>query len=208
MNMNWQSVLRNARLVVPISLVQGGLYFSLNHHPFFPSRLLPTTWIDDMMPFWPWTMWPYLVMMFGTIALPLVVRQPAVFRQALWAYIPAYILTYGWHLFWPTHLIRPVLEEDGTFQTWAYRVMLTLDSPHSCFPSAHIVGPMILCWAFWKDGHHLGPLVLALFPFFSLTILTTKQHYFWDLLGGYAIGLSAIGLSYLGMRLVRKHCRE
>ena len=196
MQLTGQIVLRNARIVVPLAVVQATAYFTLNHFPPFPSRTLPLTWIDYAIPFLPWTMWPYLLMMFGPTVLALSVRQPAVFRQALHAYILGYVVTYAFHAFWPTHCERPSVGEDGTFQTWAYATMMVLDSPQSCFPSAHIVGPAILCWAFWRDGYRLGRWLLLAFPFFSLTILTTKQHYVWDLLGGYVLVALAIGFSY------------
>jgi PAP2 superfamily len=197
MEWNRQVLFRNARLVAPIALIQCTIYFYLNHFPPFPSRTLPLTWIDDAIPFWPWTMWPYLVMIFGPVVLPLFIRQEQVIKQTLWAYIPGYATTFAFHALWPTHSERPVMPEDGTFQSWAYRCLTTLDAPHSCFPSGHIVGPLILCWAFWKDGYRLGTWLLLAFPLFSLTILTTKQHYFWDWLGGFAVATAAIGFSYL-----------
>jgi PAP2 superfamily len=186
---------RNAKRVVPIALVQAILYFTINHYPLFESRPLTPTWIDGAIPFWPWTMWPYLVMIFVPPVLPLLVRQEAVFREAMWAYVLAIGITLACHLIWPTHIERPQLELDGTLQTWSYSVMVTADAPQSCFPSGHVVGPAILCWGFWRDGQRLGPWLLALFPFFSLTILATKQHYFWDLLAGYALAGLGIGVS-------------
>lgn len=193
-------VWRNAKCVGPIALVQGVAYFTLNHFPLFEARALPLTWIDRAMPFWLWTIWPYLVMISAPVALPLVIRQEAIFRQALWAYVPAVGLTLACHGFWPTRIDRPNPSSDATFSTWAYRMMLELDTPHSCFPSGHVVGPMILCWAFWRDGWRSGPWLLALFALLSLTIMTTKQHYFWDLLAGYLVAGLGIGFSFARLR--------
>lgn len=184
--------LRNALFVFPIAIAQSVIYSAISHFPLFKPQALQLTWIDDAMPFLPWTIWPYLVMMFGSAVLALFVRDRRVFRQTLRAYLAAYAVTFAIHLFWPTVIERPNVADDGTFQTWAYRLLLTADAANSCFPSGHIVGPMILCWAMWRDNRRVGVWLIALFPWLSLTILTTKQHYFWDLLGGYAVGLLAI----------------
>jgi hypothetical protein len=183
----------NAKVIVPIALAQTVVYLTINHCPLFTPRELPLTAIDKAIPFWPWTMWAYLGFIVGQMGLAIAVRDRALFRLALLAYGIAMGTTFLVHLFWPTRIERPDPAEDGTFQTWAFRVMLECDAPNSCFPSAHICGTVVIFWAYWRDGRWLGSwLLFFALPILTLSILTTKQHYFWDWLGGWAMGLLAI----------------
>lgn len=182
----------NAKVVFPIVVIQTVCYMTINHFPLFEPRTLPVTALDRAVPFWPWTLWIYFGFIIGQIGLALAVRDRALFRHAVIAYGIAMGVTLLVHLFWPTYIERPNPEPDGTFHTWAYRVMLESDTPNSCFPSAHVCGPVVIFWAYWRDGRWLGGWFLAILPILTLSILTTKQHYVWDLLGGFAMGLLGI----------------
>src|SRR5262249_824817 len=97
------------------------------------------------------------------------------------------------HLLWPTCIARPELSADGTFHTWAYRLLLECDPPNSCFPSAHICGPVVIFCAYWRDGRWLGGvLFFVVLPILTVSILTTKQHYWWDWLAGWGMGFLGI----------------
>jgi hypothetical protein len=182
------TVAQNARVVVPIAVAQSVLYFVLNHWPPTASHLLPLTAIDTWVPFWPWTVWPYLVLMLAPAPLALLVRRRTVFRQTLTAYISAMCATFVVFAVWPTHYPRA----DSVVDDFAYRLLMCVDTAECCFPSGHIVAPAVVCWALWRDGRR-WPLLLL--PLFSLTILTTKQHYLWDGLGGFAFAAAVIALS-------------
>jgi hypothetical protein len=75
----------------------------------------------------------------------------------------------------------------------AYRSLLDFDSPECCFPSSHVIVPLLACFALRVDKS-LGrwwPLVAASVVICCFSILTTKQHYVWDLIGG--TGVAAAG---------------
>lgn len=189
-----RTVQLNACVVLPISLAQTVVYLLINHHPRREPCLLPLTAFDASVPFWSWSLWPYFGLVLGQIALALAIQDRALFRRAVIAYGLAMGTTLFLHWLWPTCIERPCPEAE-TFHDWAYSVMLQGDAPNSCFPSAHICGPMVIFWAYWRDGRFLGSWVLAALPVLSLTILTTKQHYLWDLVGGFALGGIAIAAS-------------
>jgi len=187
---------QNAKIILPIAIVQIVIYLLINHNPLFPSRALPRIWIDDAVPFWPWTLWLYYSFIVGQIALACALRDRVIFRRALTAYGIAIISTFLVHLFWPTFIERPDPPPDGTFHTWAYRLLLASDSPYSCFPSAHVCGPVVIFWAYWRDGRPFGGwLFFLVLPIVTLSVLTTKQHYFWDWLSGWGMGTIAICVS-------------
>jgi PAP2 superfamily len=189
----WQ---RNAVIVLAIAAAQTAVYLTINHFPLFEPHALPHTWIDDAMPFWPWTLWGYYGFVAAELILACTLRDRAIFRQALIAYGIAMGITLLMHLFWPTSIVRPDVAPDGKFYSWAYRLLMEIDPPNSCFPSAHVCGPVVIFWAYWRDGGRFGAVLLfVVLPIVTLTVLTTKQHYFWDWLAAWGVGALGIGLA-------------
>ena len=82
----WQ----NARMIAPIAIVHSLIYRHVTFHSLDAPWVLEPTWLDRRLPFWVWTVWPYLGMVFITFA-PLLVRSPRVFRTVLLAYLIAWI---------------------------------------------------------------------------------------------------------------------
>lgn len=175
-------------VVAPLAVLQVGLYWLFNHFPLLPSRQLPLTWIDHATPFWLWTIWGYFALIAMAPGLPLLVQQKQVFRRLLRAYFISMGITWAFFLFFPTHYPRPPLPQDDSWPSLSYRALLEFDSPECCFPSSHVIVPLLACIGLRKDKC-LGrwwPLVAVTVVVCCLSILTTKQHYVWDLLGGTA----------------------
>ena len=186
---------RNAKVVVPILVVQSVLYFLLNHFPVVASRTLPLTVVDEWTPFWPWTVWPYLLLVSGQVVLALRVRDRRIFRETLAAYFPAIAAAFLAFLVLPTRYVRPELPPGDSINAMAYRLLVMVDSPECCCPSAHIAGPAVIAWGAWRDGNWPGRCLPWIFPPLALTILTTKQHYAWDLLAGMLVAGASIAVA-------------
>src|SRR5262249_26827283 len=77
---------RNGAVVAPCLLLNTGVYLFLNHFPLRPSQQLPLTVLDQWIPFWTWTVWPYLILLTSDVVLPLFVRDRALFRRMVCAY--------------------------------------------------------------------------------------------------------------------------
>jgi hypothetical protein len=172
--------------VAPVAAVQVGIYWLLNHFPLLKSRELPLTWIDRATPFWLWTIWGYFALIAMAPGLPLLVREKRAFHRLLRAYFIAMGTAWLFFLIFPTHYPRPPRPTDDSRSNMAYRSLLEFDSPECCFPSSHVIVPLLACAALRKDKS-LGawwPLVATSVVVCCLSILTTKQHYLWDLIGG------------------------
>ncbi len=189
-------VRRNARLIVPLSLLQTAAYWFLNHHPIRPSSPLPLTVLDEAIPFLPWTVWPYLLLMVSGPALALFIGSRLVMRRVLIAYCfsvpPAFLV-----FLLPTHFLRPACEIEPSLTGCVYCWLIGVDTPQCAFPSGHILVPALAVWGGWLDRWRGRWLVLLAFVLTAPTILTTKQHYVWDLLGGLAFAGVGILLSSL-----------
>ncbi len=192
-----------ARVMLPLVLVNTTGYLLLNHHPTRPPALLPLTPVDAGLPFWVWTIWPYAVLLFADVVLPLFIRARAIFRDTVWAYAVAIALNFTvWALF-PTTYPRPPLPQGDSLSEAAYRLLVAVDSPASCFPSGHITIPAVALWGLTREAPHLARPLWGGFALLSLSILTTKQHYAVDLLGGLAT--AAVGVAVI--ELVRRQRR-
>ena len=173
----------------PLAVLQVGLYWLLNHCLLFRSRELPLTWIDRATPFWLWTIWGYFALIVLAPGLPLVVQQREVFYRLLRAYFISMGMAWLFFLLMPTHYPRPPLLTEDSWSNMAYRSLIEFDSPECSFPSSHVIVPLLACFALRRDKG-LGawwPPMAACVAICCLSILTTKQHYLWDLIGGTAV---------------------
>jgi membrane-associated phospholipid phosphatase len=186
------------RLVVVVawtSLLYIG-YQLTNRHQLVPPRELPLTPIDRLIPFWPWTVLPYFVLI-GGMYLPAAIVDGALFRRTLVALTIATLVNYTVFVLWPTVYPRPAPPDGAGLGDALYRWLTTIDTPANCFPSGHITAPTIGGWAVTREQRRWRwPLRLAFIPF-ALSILTTKQHYAVDLLGGLATAILGIVVSGL-----------
>jgi hypothetical protein len=188
--------------VAPLAVLQVGLYWLLNHCLLFSSRQLPLTWVDRSLPFSLWTIWGYFALIAMAPGLPLLVEQKRVFFRLLKAYFIAMGTAWLFFLFMPTHYPRPATPTDDSWPNMAYRALLDFDSPECCFPSSHVIVPLLACLALRADKS-LGrwwPPVAASVVVCCFSILTTKQHYLWDLVGGASV--AGVGWWLSGMKLL------
>ncbi len=186
--------------IAPLAALQVGIYWLLNHFLLFRSRELPLTWIDRATPFWLWTIWGYFALIAMAPGLPLLVRQKRVFYRLLRAYFIAMGAAWLFFLLMPTHYPRPLTPTDDSWSNMAYRSLIQFDSPECSFPSSHVIVPLLACIALRRDKSLGGwwPLVAACVVICCLSILTTKQHYVWDLLGGAGVAAAGWFISRLG----------
>lgn len=170
------------------------IYQATNRYHLFTPTLLPITPLDEAIPFWTWTVVPYF-MLIGGMYLPALVRDNYLFKRSLVALTVAVLINYTIFALWPTIIARPPLPDGTAFYDAWYRWLTTIDTPANCFPSGHITAPVIGCWALAQENPRWRwPIRLVLIPFL-LTILTTKQHYVWDLFGGLTTAVIGIVLS-------------
>ncbi|MCP3914174.1 MAG: hypothetical protein GY711_01315 [bacterium] len=179
-------------MLVPVGAIHIACYLTLNHVQLVPSRPLPLTALDEVMPFWTWTTWPYLLLI-GPVTWAIChVRDGDVFRRTLRAYAVAFILAFPFYVVMPTHYPRPPAPNGTGISSALYRLLVQVDTPECCFPSGHVILPVLAAWALCRDGRKFGTPFAVLVALMLPSILTTKQHYAWDVAGG--LVLTAIGI--------------
>lgn len=193
----WWTVGRRVVIILVLVTVNMSIYLVLNHHPVRAPRLLPMTAVDRLLPFLPWTIWPYLLLLLADAVLPMLIRRDQTFRRMLQAFGVTVVLNItGWVLL-PVTYPRPPLPVGDGWTLWGYRTLVGIDTPLNCFPSGHISVPAVLCWAVAQDRPAWRWPLWGAFALLAPSILTTKQHYAWDLVGGMAI-------AWMGIAVVRR----
>ena len=191
-----RTIRENLRALLPIVGLQTLVYTTLNHFQWRPSRALPLSKVDEWFPFWPWTVVPYMLFFLLGFPVALLIQTDRVLSQAVRAYFFCLAMTIPVFVFWPTLCPRPELSSlEPTWDVTAYRWLTKIDTPACSFPSMHIMLPTIVCWTVFAEGRWWAKWYAAVLLLLSVTILTTKQHYAWDWLGGLAIAMIAIWLA-------------
>lgn len=167
------------------------IYQATNRYHLFPPVMLPMTSLDHAIPFWTWTVVPYFLLIAG-MYLSALIKDVGMFKRTLAAITIGVLINYTIFLLWPTTYPRPPLPDGTRFYDDWYRWLTVIDTPANCFPSGHITAPAIGVWALSRQYPRWRWLFIILFIPLSLTILTTKQHYVWDLFGG--LVTAAIGI--------------
>lgn len=188
------NVASKLRWVLPLALVNTAAYLLVNHYPLFQPVYLPLTPLDRAIPFLVWTVWPYLLLLVADVVLPFLVRERALFKRMLVAYAVAISTNLVIWMLVPTAIARPVVLDD-TLSASTYRLLVAVDGVGNCFPSAHVTIPALAVWALGRERPQWRRSLWALFAVLSLSILTTRQHYVVDLLGGLATGALGIAVS-------------
>jgi hypothetical protein len=169
------------------------VYLGSNHFPMAEPRALPLTAVDEVLGWHAWTIWPYWLLLVLAPAFILAISDRRILLATMRAYAAAMTLDAVVWMAWPTSLARRALPADMAPATdAAWRLLHVLDASNNCFPSGHITAPVIAVAGYCAQHAHARrwawPLVLLLFP----SVVTTGQHYAWDVLGGAATALLAL----------------
>jgi len=176
---------KNAHALLPLTAVLYLGYQVTNRVHLVTPRALPLTALDHAIPFLLWTVWPYFLLI-TLLFLPLGIRDRALFRRTLRAFTVAVCLNLLVWALLPTTYPRPPLPDDAGLTAFAYRWLCGLDTPANCLPSGHITSPAVGCWALAREHPRHRIWIWPAFGLLALSILTTKQHYVWDLPAGLA----------------------
>ncbi len=173
-------------------------YFGLQRYHFSAPTLVPPVAVDCLIPFLPWTIYPYLSL---TLLLPLapwfMVSRTDLFNYTMG--LGMIILTAcSFFLICPTICPRPpAAASSGGLYGWVIKV----DAPMNAFPSLHAalaVFTSLCCSHLLKKTRRRHVFRLALWFWTAgilIATLSTKQHVFIDLIGGCTLGAAGYGLT-------------
>lgn len=193
---------RRLAIVTIALLLNSAVYLSINAYPLRTPRTLPRSAIDDWLGWQAWTVWPYWLLLLAGPVLTLAIRERRLLRATIAAYSLAIGLNAALWLLWPTRIVRAPLPRGlDPLTEVAWRCLYALDGLNNCFPSGHITIPAVAAVGFAaqypKARIAVGLTLAALAP----SVISTGQHYAWDVAGGLAT--ATIGLLLAGRGLWR-----
>lgn len=166
-------------------------YLSVGHATLGHQRDFMTT-LDGRIPYLPWTIWVYLPLyaLFFHAAI-WSIRSWDVFFRGMTSLVLASLLAEAIFLLVPAEYPRPPIPADGSMTASLLQLLRTIDPPTNTFPSLHVGFTVTAALACWRDDPRRGRWMglVACFP--CVSILTVKQHFVVDLLGGLVIALVA-----------------
>jgi hypothetical protein len=163
----------------------GLLYVIPNFFLSLSPKELPLFWIDRAVPLIPWTFLIYTSDYFVFVVAMFLLTEKEKFNSFTRMMFGVLFVCGAFFYGFPTTYPRPNYPAETHWLLGAVMQFVALaDSPRNCFPSMHVGLTAVATWSM----RHLGRRTLLAFSLWSLAIfastLTTKQHYFLDILGG------------------------
>jgi len=181
------------RLFITISVMIGLIlcYLFLNNSlEHKVDLLLP---IDEMIPYWPWTISIYLTLyvMYFSVSIILETKR---FTQVLIDIVLMILISFVFFTLITSHYPRPAPE------AWAHSLwkpvidlMVSVDAPGNTCPSLHVSTSIYLALVMRKSRYGIPWLFWGLLV--SLSTLSLKQHFVWDWIGGIILAFFVINLN-------------
>jgi PAP2 superfamily len=156
--------------------------------------------LDSRIPFIHWTIWIYLsdLLFFSFAALALTRKE---FIQILQIILIAYVISMIGFIFLPGDYPRiEVTTIASPFYRWGYGVFHTVDLANNTFPSMHVGLTWIICISLARRFQRYKYIIFAYSILVTLSVLTTKQHFILDIVGGLTVVFISLNLHRLLVR--------
>ncbi|EHL29601.1 phosphatase PAP2 family protein [Legionella drancourtii] len=178
-------------------LVGGGLtvliigYYFISHAPIVPIVPIVHLHVDESIPFWPWTVWIYLIGLYFPI--PYIIekaRSPETLVTALLATLCSGFVAFAFFWLVPMAYPRPSVISGGDaisnqLLAWVYLV----DSPINTFPSLHVAYSTIFYLVIKEEVPSQRLFFFVNLCLILASTLTTKQHFLLDGIAGVLLAL-------------------
>lgn len=171
------------------------VYTFLGKFHWGPPKTLALTYFDHSIPFWVWSFWIYVSYYPFLIISCFLMRnyeQLYRFRNACFATM---LLHFAIFFLFPISIDRPVIVGND-FAAQVGRFIQSVDAPTNCFPSLHVSLTFLAAFIVAKAYKFLAaPFFLWAFAI-AISTITTRQHYFYDVLGALIVALSFFMIFY------------
>lgn len=168
----------------------------------------PQTALDELIPFLPGFLLPYIgCFLHWAASFYLVYRTRDGFAHLFTAAVIGYAVSFAVYLLWPTTISRPLAKAQGVWG-FVYGVICAADAPLNLFPSMHcMVAYICMAASFYAARNAHLPrayawLGAAMFALVCLATVFVKQHFIIDVFGGAVLGAAAWRLAAL--RCIRR----
>lgn len=168
-------------------------YLFTNKFQFFPVRQLPLFGFEYEIPLMQWTVWIYLSDYFFPLMVAFRLKEERNISVMVFAFIMMVIIAQTIFVLFPTIYPRPTLPLDqlNAGLQWLY----TTDHPLNCFPSTHVSMVFVTFFGLKEEKQKIPWIALIWATLITISTLTTKQHYFIDIVGGYLLAYGCFAVA-------------
>lgn len=157
-----------------------GLYSIVNHLPL-QRYSIPFMFREDLIPFLPWTIVVYLSVFVQYFVV--IYQIPDKFLGILTKrFLVLLGITLVMFIIFPIEYPRHLYSSDSFLIT----ILRFADGPGNCFPSLHVIETIFITACYWfLEKNIWRKLMMVLWSMLIIiSVLTTKQHYIIDIIGG------------------------
>lgn len=163
-------------------------YIWPNFRPISPPTQLPLLYIDRVAPFLPWTFIVYLSDYLLFVAAFFIIDEQQEWNAFARMAFATLFLCGIFFLFFPTTYPRPDYPQvDNFLVAYCMNLVGAADTPNNCFPSMHVAMTSVVTWNVRRKSRGCFLFFVAWTVAIILSTLTTKQHYFMDIVGGLSV---------------------
>jgi membrane-associated phospholipid phosphatase len=163
-------------------------YLAVGYASVHAARVIGPGLVDRWVPFLPWTVWIYVLVYAAAfhIGIDFIETHDTLIRTILSLAI-SWAIAYVVFVVWPIDCPRVPVTEANDWTLRLMRAVQIVDPPNNTLPSLHVSNLLCLGLGCYRDRRARGLLMLAVSLFPMLSTLTTKQHYFVDVVSGIAL---------------------
>lgn len=153
-------------------------------------HLLSLTAVDKIVPFFPQTIWLYLSEIILCVAVYFVAKERVNLVRYLVGVLAVTISAVVIFSIFPTIFPRTYYPIPANIDHWTlslFNWLRIIDLPTNCLPSLHVCYSCMACFVFLQEQKKKFPFFFIWAMLICLSTLTTKQHYFLDVILGFMI---------------------
>jgi membrane-associated phospholipid phosphatase len=191
---NW---LLKVQLGIALTAMFAIFYHLPQRYPLFPATAMHPTWIDQMIPFMPNSVYLYESLWFLTPIAPWLMTSKVDLRHYSMGLLFMYFIGFCCFFFHPTLSPRPTDIQDANM---LYKKLVLIDNELNAFPSLHAAGALFhgaCCHVTFCTGakHRLLRWFVWIWALGIIaSTLLTKQHVFVDVVAGTILGLGSFAI--------------
>jgi membrane-associated phospholipid phosphatase len=167
-------------------LVFCALYLLTGRTRLGSAVALPVWAVDRFIPFADWTVWIYHTQFFFLLFSVRALKTTASISRMLYSMGLASALSFCVFFFYPTILPRSSVHAEG-LTAQAFQLLYSVDAASNCFPSLHVALACLAALGIAEERARLATFAIFWAGLISLSTMTTKQHYFADVVAGVCV---------------------
>ncbi len=163
-----------------------------NLYPLYAPKMISLMGVDLVTPFVPWTFVIYISHYVLALSAILLINS----EENFWSYVRMMFLTLlisgSFFWFFPTVYPRPDYPDvDNWLVSFTMNLVRSADTPNNCFPSMHVATAVVTTLIMRQVRPRFFWIYLSWTIAVLISTLTTKQHYFIDIIGGCGVAFFA-----------------